>query len=147
MMSERQGSSRGESLRVRIPPRARSSATAREEVRAFARHAGIAAHDVDEFIFAVGEALANAIEHSGTSDVIDVHCRVEGENIVATIVDSGTGFATEQIGREPLADPLAERGRGLTIMQRCSDIFSLRSIPGGGTAVVVGRRMRSNAQR
>jgi anti-sigma regulatory factor (Ser/Thr protein kinase) len=36
----------------------------------------------------------------------------------------------------------AERGRGLPIMRRCSDIFAIRSEPGRGTAVVLGRYLQ-----
>lgn len=142
---KRGNASTEESLRVRIPSRAKSSGVAREQVRNFALARGIEAHEVDEFLFAVGEALANAIEHSGSSDVIDLHCRLENGSIVATVVDSGTGFAVERVTSERM-DPLAERGRGLAIMQRCSDFFSLRSIPGGGTAVVLARQLRPRSQ-
>jgi len=125
---------------MRIPSRAQFGKRARDEVVSFALANRIAHAELDEFTFAVGEALANAIEHSGTGDVIEVHCRIESDKIVATITDSGCGF-NPQTGR-PFPEVLSERGRGLPIMERCTDIFAVRSAPGKGTAVVLGRYLQ-----
>lgn len=141
------GVSCGRTLKVRIPPNARFSRSARAEVFAFAsRCSGIAREDLDDFIFAVGEALANAIEHSRTNDVIELRCQVEDDKIVATVIDSGTGFSSDRAPVTNLPDAFAERGRGLPIMRRCSDIFAVHSVPGRGTAVVLGRYLRGKNQ-
>ncbi|HKU67897.1 MAG TPA: ATP-binding protein [Candidatus Baltobacteraceae bacterium] len=132
----------GRSLRVRIPPNARFSRNVRHQVLSFAGNHEISDRELEEFIFAVGEALANAIEHSRTSDVIEVHCQIEDDKIVATILDSGAGFPTDPVPNVSLPDPLTERGRGLPIMRRCTDIFAVHSVPGRGTAVVLGRYLR-----
>jgi len=108
----------------------------------FAGDHEISKHELEEFIFAVGEALANAIEHSRTSDVIEVRCQIEDDKILATIVDSGAGFPTDPVPNVSLPDALTERGRGLPIMRRFTDIFAVHSIPGRGTAVVLGRYLR-----
>lgn len=133
----------GRSLRVRIPPSARFSRSVRHQVLSFAGDHELSDKELEEFIFAVGEALANAIEHSRSSDVIEVHCQVEDDKILATIVDSGAGFITDPTPNVTLPDALAERGRGLPIMRRCTDIFAVHSVPGRGTAVVLGRYLRS----
>jgi anti-sigma regulatory factor (Ser/Thr protein kinase) len=98
-------------------------------------------------MIALGEALANAIEHARAERPIEISCRVNGERIVATVRDEGIGFDDEAIaapsGRLPdLPESSAERGRGLPIMRRCSDIFAVQSEPGKGTAVVFGRYLR-----
>lgn len=133
----------GRSLRVRIPPNARFSGSVRHQVLSFAGGHEMNNQELEEFIFAVGEALANAIEHSRTSDVIEVNCQIEDDKILATIVDSGAGFATDPVPSVTLPDVLTERGRGLPIMRRCTDIFAVHSVPGRGTAVVLGRYLRS----
>jgi len=92
------------------------------------------------------KALANAIEHSDSSDVIEVRCHIEGDKIIATVIDSGKGFETDGTPQKPLPEELSERGRGLPIMQRCTDIFAVRSVPGKGTAVVLGRYLRQPAK-
>ena len=94
---------------------------------------------------AVGEALANAIEHSGSSEVIEVRCQIQDDKIIATVIDSGRGFETPPVPEKPIPDAFSERGRGLPIMQRCTDIFAVRSVPGKGTAVVLGRYLREPA--
>jgi anti-sigma regulatory factor (Ser/Thr protein kinase) len=60
---------------------------------------------------------------------------------MATVIDSGAGFSTEGPEAE-LPDALSERGRGLPIMRSCTDIFAVHSVPGKGTAVILGRYLR-----
>jgi anti-sigma regulatory factor (Ser/Thr protein kinase) len=141
-LNDRGVSVRGQTLKVRIPPNARFGRGVRREVLSFAGRFEIGHDELEEFIFAVGEALANAIEHSRSSDVIEVRCQVEDDKILATIVDSGTGFKIDPIANATLPDELTERGRGLPIMRRCTDIFAVHSVPGRGTAVVLGRYLR-----
>lgn len=133
---------RGRILKVRIPPNARFSGSVREEVLSFAGRFEISSEELEEFIVAVGEALANAIEHSRSTDVIEVRCHVENDKIIATIVDSGSGFRNKN-ATVALPDPMSERGRGLPIMRRCTDIFAVHSVAGRGTAVVLGRYLRN----
>lgn len=140
------GVSSGRTLKVRIPPNARFSRNARAELLAFANRSNIRQEDLEDFVFAVGEALANAIEHSRTSDVIELRCQIEDDKIVATIIDSGTGFRSDGLPPANLPDAFEERGRGLPIMRRCSDIFAVHSVPGRGTAVVLGRYLRRKDQ-
>lgn len=134
--------SRGQTLKVRIPPNARLGRNVRQEVLSFAGKFEISRDELEEFIFAVGEALANAIEHSRSSDVIEVRCQVEDDKILATVIDSGSGFKADTLPSIALPDALTERGRGLPIMRRCTDIFAVHSVPGRGTAVVLGRYLR-----
>jgi anti-sigma regulatory factor (Ser/Thr protein kinase) len=115
-------------------------------VRSFASEFGIDDDDLDQFIFAVGEALANAIEHSRSTDVIEIRCQLEDDKVLATIVDSGAGFKVDPRETVSLPDALTERGRGLPIMRHCSDIFALHSVPGRGTAVVLGRYLRHHRE-
>lgn len=129
-------------LQVRIPPNARFGRNVRHEVLSFADRFKIAQEDLDDFIFAVGEALANAIEHSRSTGSIEVRCQVEDDKIVATILDSGAGFQNDPLPAVALPPVLSERGRGLPIMRRCTDIFAVHSVPGRGTAVVLGRYLR-----
>jgi len=113
----------------------------RERIDAFAAARGIPQADVEEFVGAVSEALANAIEHSGTKTV-EITCSIIGhERLSATIVDHGIGFNTEDV-RTRLPDPLSERGRGLPLMRRYTDQFSVTSAPSKGTAVTLERTIR-----
>lgn len=137
---------RGQTLKMRIPPNARFGGSVRAQVLSFAGRFEIGREELQDFIFAVGEAFANAIEHSHSSDVIEVRCQVEDDKILATVVDSGAGFLSDAIPSATLPDIYAERGRGLPIMRRCTDIFAVHSVPGRGTAVVLGRYFHSKNQ-
>ena len=134
----------GASLRLRVPPDARYSGYVRLRVLGFSRNARFPEADGAEFVSAVSEALANAIEHSRSTESIDVACWLVGrDQLIATVVDHGIGFAAREAAENVrLPEPYAERGRGLPIMRHFSDLFSLRSIPGQGTSVLLGRYLR-----
>lgn len=139
----------GATLRLRVPPDARYSGYVRQRVMSFAAGARVPEPDAADFVTAVSEALANAIEHSRSTESIDIACWLVGRNqLIATVVDHGIGFAAREALTEPrLPEPLAERGRGLPIMRRYTDLFSVRSIPGKGTSVLLGRYLRHRSNR
>lgn len=143
-LGDQTGGPAGQALKVRIPPNARFGKSVRDQVVSFANRYQINRNELDEFVFAVGEALANAIEHSRSNDVIEIRCHVEGDKIVATVIDSGAGFPTDSLAKIKLPSEFSERGRGLPIMRRCTDIFAVHSVPGKGTAVVLGRYLHRN---
>ncbi len=111
----------------------------RDGVSEFAESHGIGREDLSHFLTALGEALANAIEHAGATGPIHIEVRIDRASIVATVSDDGVGFPAEELAEPVLPDPTAERGRGLPIMRRCCDIFSITSETGKGTSIVLGR--------
>ena len=129
-------------LRLRVPPDARFARTVRDGLIGFAQLNGIPPHELESLLFAVGEALANAIEHSSSDAEIEVIFRIDDREIIATVIDSGTGLIKVPQGVAPLPSALAERGRGIPIMQRCTDIFAIDALPGKGTAITLGRYRR-----
>jgi anti-sigma regulatory factor (Ser/Thr protein kinase) len=129
-------------LDFRVEPQPHLSRTVRERVIEFARASGVGEDDLAYFLTALGEAVANAIEHARADAPIVIEVRVGCDRIVATVQDDGIGFATGLVVEPNLPGADAERGRGLPIMRRCSDIFAIRSEPGRGTAVVVGRYLQ-----
>src|ERR1700682_972563 len=136
----------GASLRLRVPPEARYGRYVRERVAEFAASQGVPEADAAEFLPAVAEALANALEHSRCEDEIEVNCWVaRGDQLLATVVDRGVGFdPSGGVLEATLPHVLDERGRGLPLMRRCTDVFAVRSAPGQGTAVMLGRYVRGN---
>jgi len=103
---------------------------------AFAQLQGIGNADVADFIGAVGEALANAIEHAHTVEPIEVSVWLLDDRLFASVCDRGVGFLpNERTVAQQLPEAFAERGRGLPIMRRFTDIFSVHSAPGQGTAL------------
>ncbi len=134
-------------LDFRVPPQPHLSRVVREGVTDFARAHAVGEDDLAHFLTALGEAIANAIEHSHASAAIEIEVRIGDDRILATVQDTGIGFDPGLITEPSLPDPTAERGRGLPIMRRCSDIFAVKSQPGQGTAVVLGRYFRKTEGR
>ena len=130
----------GAQLRLCVPPDPQLGGYVRHEVMTFAETQGIARPDVTDFVTAIGEALANAIEHAHTREPIEIAAWLLGDDrLFASIRDRGVGFApTERTIAPTLPEAYAERGRGLPIMRRCTDIFSVCSAPGDGTRVTLG---------
>ncbi len=126
-------------LRLSIPPLPRFAATARRAFLKFARFHRLTALDAENLVLAIGEAIANAIRHAATDEAIEVLIRSDGGLIVATIRDRGCGFAVPAQGQLALPSHCAEAGRGIAIMQRCTDFLDIRSGPGAGTVVTLGR--------
>ncbi len=110
----------------------------------FASSYNLDSDDLRDFLTALGEALANSMEHAGSTESIDITCWLVGnDQFLATVVDKGKGFQMSAPELEPRLPGLeAERGRGLPIMRRCTDIFAVRSEPGKGTSVILGRYLR-----
>lgn len=134
-------------LRLSIPPLPRFAGTVR---RAFAKFAGshrLETSDAEFLVFALGEAIANAIQHAGTREAIEIRISVKGDAVVVRVTDRGRGFATPPDGGcVPLPSVFAEEGRGFAIMQRCTDFLDVTTRPGAGTVVTLGRYRRDNQE-
>jgi anti-sigma regulatory factor (Ser/Thr protein kinase) len=126
-------------LAIRIPPDGRHARTVRDALVAFASLHGVTTADQEAMLFAVGEALANAIEHGAPTGDIKVTIEIGKQLISACVVDDGRGFRNPPLGYQPLPEAYAIRGRGIPIMQRIVDMCEVRSAPGSGTVVTLGR--------
>lgn len=136
---ERRQRSRGAELRFSIPPDPRLSGQVRRRLMSFAHEQGVVDTDLADFMGAVGEALANAIEHAHTQKPIEIVAWLLDDRLFASVHDRGVGFIpNERTVTAKLPEVYAERGRGLPIMRRFADVFSVRSAPGEGTRVTLG---------
>jgi anti-sigma regulatory factor (Ser/Thr protein kinase) len=133
-------------LHLRLPPLPRSARTGREALAALAAFHDVASSDVEGLTFALGEALANAIEHADCNSEIEVSLTIDARTIVATVQDRGCGFDHTPTDTLPFPAVNAEGGRGFPIMQRCTDFFEVRSLPGDGTVVTLGRHRRDSLE-
>jgi stage II sporulation protein AB (anti-sigma F factor) len=129
-------------LHLRLPPLPRSARTGRDALAALASVHDVASSDIENLTFALGEALANAIEHARTDAEIEVSVTIDARTIVAVIRDRGRGLAHPPGRTLPFPSTSAEGGRGFPIMQRCTDFFDVRSTPGEGTVITMGRYRR-----
>jgi serine/threonine-protein kinase RsbW len=96
---------------------------------------------------AVREAVANAIKHGNHLDPgkkVEIDLRVEGEDLVISVLDEGNGFDPGQV-----ADPLEPEnllkpdGRGIFYMGKFMDGVEYRFRDGGGTEVTLRKRITS----
>jgi anti-sigma regulatory factor (Ser/Thr protein kinase) len=85
---------------------------ARRRLRAWLEERGFGADACDETLLAVGEAVANAIEHGSThsDDVVRVEAGFDGDDLIISITDSGSW----QPGIEGY---FSGRGRGHLLMR------------------------------
>jgi anti-sigma regulatory factor (Ser/Thr protein kinase) len=127
------------SLQLRIPPLPRYARSARAALTAFGHYHRVSARDLENLTFALGEALANAIEHACTQQDIAIAFNIDENAIVATVRDEGQGLPYLPPAVAPFPASSTETGRGFAIMQRCTDFFDVRSTPGRGTLVTLGR--------
>lgn len=135
----------GAPLQLLVPPDPQQGCAVRSSIAAFGHAAGIAEADLDALLVAVGEALANAIEHSGTTEPIEVSAWLAGGDLFAKIVDRGAGFVPRDpaFAHLPPNETFAERGRGLFIMAGFADAITVESGLGRGTSVTLSRHLRA----
>jgi serine/threonine-protein kinase RsbW len=111
------------------------------EVRNFADAIGMAcgldAAARYELKLALTEAVTNAVRHGSRSaaDLVELSVEKGDEGISFSVRDRGR-FSRRSTG----GGPMAERGRGLEIMERLSDEFDIEPSP-AGTEVRLSRRL------
>ncbi len=130
------------SFQLRIPPQPRYVRSARGALHAFGTYHHVAPPDLENLTFALGEALANAIEHAQTQSDIAVGFQIDDSALVATVSDQGRGLPAAPPVAAEMPRDLTETGRGFAIIQRCTDFFDVRSAPGEGTVITMGRYRR-----
>ena len=105
-------------LQMRFPCGRRYAARARRSLRMYLAALDIDARLQSEIESAVGEAIANALEHGyPQARFFEVRCTVSGDELIVEIEDDGPGF------RDDCAppNPGAMRGFGFGIMRSMSD--------------------------
>jgi PAS domain S-box-containing protein len=117
---------RPDPVALRLPAAPASAAIARRLAIRFARVAQLAPERTFDLTIAVGEAVANAVEHAyrGTTGDFVLRLSMEGETIVGEVEDLGTWCD---------ANPDEERGRGLAILQAATSRLELTRSPHGTT--------------
>ena len=111
-------------LEFRIPADTRYIAIVRRGVRNLAESVGFTGEAVSDVEVAVCEAVTNSVEH-GTPDpgagAVLVKCRASWDCVVVEVEDEA--LADAALRDLPQTDPIAERGRGLTMMRTLMDEF------------------------
>lgn len=113
----------------------------RRQAETAAAEFGLVAAERYQFVFAVNEAVTNAIKHGrpAADGTIGVELLADGDALVCAVEDHGTFRPSS-----PESDPLAEGGRGLTLMARLMDDVELLATD-AGTTVRLSKRRRAEA--
>lgn len=104
-------------------------AQSRHALRDWLDEAGAGADEALDVLIAVGEALANAIEHGHRDNpegTVHLHAVVVAERVYVTITDTGSW-------KTPQAVPARHRGRGLELMRALMQDVTIESRPAGTT--------------
>jgi anti-sigma regulatory factor (Ser/Thr protein kinase) len=111
---------------MRLPAEPAKLGLAREYAHKAAVAFGLDGDRCFEFVFAVNEAVTNAIRHGAPDEhgQIRLHVRAEGECLTLAIHDHGTFMASDGGAVSP------ERGRGLALMASLMDSVQLCVAPG-----------------
>lgn len=104
-------------------------AQSRHALRDWLDEAGAGADEALDVLIAVGEALANAIEHGHRDHpegTVYLHAVVVAERVYVTVTDTGSW-------KTPQAVPARHRGRGLELMRALMQDVTIESRPAGTT--------------
>jgi serine/threonine-protein kinase RsbW len=128
-------------FRRRYQPNAQWLCTARRDIAQFATHCGFDPEQVSEIVLATGEALSNVIEHAASPRNFHLRCEFDGDRLVVTVQDHGTGFSPPN--GTPGRDSLQPRGLGIFLMKRLMDSVEFSMRPSGGTTLTLEKRKES----
>lgn len=124
-------------LNMRIPPNPWNASIVRAQLLRIGAEMRMSPEGLQDFVTAVGEAFANAVEHAATVEPIEIDVRSQGKRLVATVRDYGRGTDPRRI-LQRLPPATVERGRGIPLMRRCSSSIDISTPTGGGTLIVLG---------
>lgn len=106
---------------------------------------GFSEGKVEEMLVAVGEAVTNAVVHGAPNgetaemDAVTIHLVVRNSDITIAVTSPRTGWKASP---RPRADLMAERGRGLLMIQSLTDTWRVRQGAGGTTVYLTWRLPR-----
>jgi len=123
---------------LRLPAQASELHRAREYADRAAANFGLHESERFEFVYAVNEAVTNAIRH-GTADeagTIGLRILVEDDRLMLEVRDRGP-FVTARVENESLLD----HGRGFALMAKLVDDVAVQAGP-TGTSVRLAKRRR-----
>lgn len=137
---------------LEFPSRSANEGFIRTAAACFAAQLDPTLEEVNDIKTAVSEAVTNAIVHAypDTLGKVVVKLRIKEDHSLEIVVrDWGVGIADIDQARTPLFTTGSEErsGMGFTIMESFMDTLKVRSTPGKGTTVTMGRKIARRAGR
>jgi len=112
-------------------------AEVRRLVERLGAETGLSSTQMEAFLTAVDEAVANAVRHGsprGAQSRIRVRCEPLPGGLLVEVRDQGKGFVVPD--RPPMPDPEAPGGRGLPLMCALADSIEITSGRKGTTVTL-----------
>jgi anti-sigma regulatory factor (Ser/Thr protein kinase) len=112
-------------------------AEVRRTVEQLGAGAGLSSTQLEAFLTAVDEAVANAVRHGsphGTQSRIHVRCQPLPSGLLVEVRDRGKGFVVPE--KPLMPDPEAPGGRGLPLMCALADSIEITSGRKGTTVTL-----------
>ena len=139
-------------VKLEFLSRSANEGFARTAAACFAAQLDPTLEEINDIKTAVSEAVTNAIVHAypDTLGRIVVKLRIKEDHSLEIVVrDWGVGIADVEQARTPLFTTGSEErsGMGFTIMESFMDTLKVRSAPGKGTTVTMGRKIARRAGR
>lgn len=125
-------------LTLGLPGDVASIPVARHIVREAMIELGILTQVVDDVQVALSEACANAVQHGGSGEEIEVRFDLRDHLATIEVADRGEGFEPAEL--DPL-DVLGPGGRGVPLIRALVDDLEVDSAPGRGTLVQMQKRL------
>ncbi|GBG37439.1 hypothetical protein NJB14197_00250 [Mycobacterium montefiorense] len=110
-------------------------APSRDALRGWLAQAGIEPEQIQYVLTAVGEAVANAIEHGyrgQSAGTVSLRATAVVDSLHVTVIDSGTW-------KTPRTAPGGNRGRGIILMRGLVEDITIRSTEAGTTVHLYAR--------
>ena len=123
-------------LQMRVPAEPWHVRDVRDQLLQIGNDVEMRPEVLEDFVTAIGEAFANAIEHAITTEPVEIEVKQRDAHLVATIRDHGRGIDTTRISN-CLPPATTERGRGIPLMRKCTTSMSIQKPEDGGTPVVL----------
>jgi len=133
-------------MRLEFPSKSQNESFARAAVGAFVTQLDPTLEELADIKTAVSEAVTNAIIHgyAGIKGMVEIICKLSGQEVSVTVIDTGRGIADIALAMQPLysGTPDEDRsGMGFTVMESFMDSLKVDSEVGRGTSVTMTKRV------
>ena len=128
-------------LKLPVLPDMELSATKTAEV--VAKHMELSEEKSAEISMALIEACINAFEHSGSDKQIEIHFRINDDQLEIQVTDKGKGFDKSKVKIPKIEEKLTsdrKRGWGLQLIKELMDTVEFESSSEGTTVTMTKKK-------
>ncbi len=133
---------------LHVPSSTKNLVMIRDFVNRVAEQAGLEESNRSKIELAVDEACCNVIEHAYGNDVskeITVRATFDGDAVRISVIDSGAGFAPDEVPQEELRELIRQRrtgGLGMRLIKTLMDEVRYEIEPGRRNELHMVKKVR-----